>query len=82
MFKGIIPGKRLASVDLVAERNSDSKENADCSSAPSKSARKPSVFQDVNGNKMQVNGAAKSKHPSATSDEMLHAFDKLLVSLH
>lgn len=79
MFRGIIPGKRVASVDLTAERNGASKENVECSAAPARSTRKPSVFQDVNGNKTQKPITTK-KQSGVDSEEMVEAFDKLLVS--
>lgn len=79
MFRGIIPGKRVASVDLTAERNGASKENVECSAAPARSTRKPSVFQDVNGNKTQKPITSK-KQSGVDSEEMVEAFDKLLVS--
>lgn len=79
MFRGIIPGKRVPSVDLTSERNGASKENVECSAAPTRSTRKASVFQDVNGNKTQKPTTTK-KQSGADSQEMVEAFDKLLVS--
>lgn len=62
MFRGFIPGKRVASVDLSAARD-EGKENRD----PSRTMGKADHVKN------------NAKADGADSNEMVQAFDKLLV---